>query len=395
MRYAVLVPDGAADRPLAELGGQTPLAAAATPALDALAREGLVGTAANIPSGMEPGSDIATLSLLGYEPEKFYTGRAPLEAPAIGVELSAGEVALRVNLVTVAAGWMLDHSAGEITTPEAHEIVRDLVPLFERADVKLHAGVSYRHLMVSGEKRLLGVKTTPPHSIRARETREYLPAGEGAEVLLGLMDEARPILAAHPGNERRRVAGKREATEIWPWGQGTRPELPSFVERFGVRGGVISAVALLQSLALYLGMEKISVEGATGTIETNWRGKREAALEALGRLDLVLVHVEAPDEAGHRGEAAEKVRAIELFDRELAGPILEEGRRGGDLRILVLPDHPTPCAVGDHVAEPVPFAFWGPGMKADGAQKFDEETAATGLNVARGTELMPMLLERR
>lgn len=381
MKQIILIGDGMADYPIKELGDKTPLEYAEVPNLDRLAATGKFGLFATVPSGMSPGSDVANLSVLGYDPRRYYTGRAPLEAASIGVKLDAGDIAFRCNLVTLRpeGGSMVmeDYSAGHISTEEASEIVLDLDRALSGSGVRFYPGTGYRHLMVwkGGTKEL---KTTPPHDISDKKIDGHLPSGSGADKLIGLMKGSWDILKDHPVNRRRAEGGKRPATSIWLWGQGSAPAMPTLKERFGVEGSIISAVDLMKGIGIYAGLEVINVPGATGYIDTNYRGKAEYALASLENKDFVCVHVEAPDEAGHNGNLKDKVRAIEDFDREVVGRVLKGLEGFGEWRLLALPDHPTPIALKTHTPDPVPFALCdGAALRGEmGAARFTEASAA-------------------
>jgi 2,3-bisphosphoglycerate-independent phosphoglycerate mutase len=389
MKFIVILGDGMADRPIESLKGKTPLQAAHTPNMDLVALEGRNGLAITVPEGMPPGSDVANLSVMGYDPHKYYTGRAPLEAAAMGVKLEEDDIAFRCNFVTVEKGIMEDYSAGHITNDEGKELIRDLKPLMPAQ--RLYAGVSYRNLLVlrAGADAIC----TPPHDITDRPIEDYLPRGKDSELLIGLMEAAKPVLAAHPVNLKRIAEGLRPANMIWLWGQGPAPDLPTFQERFGLRGAMISAVDLLKGIGVYAGLEVIDVPGATGTIETNYAGKVEAALKALERMDFVYLHIEAPDEAAHEGDLELKIKALEIFDREVVGPIIEGlMARGDDWRVLLLPDHATPIEIKTHSHDPVPFAIMGKGIKHDTIESFDEGAATQGgYEVVEATELVGMM----
>ncbi len=388
MKYLVLIPDGAADHHCPELGGKTPLEAAATPNLDRLARTGSLGTVRTIPAGFPPGSDVANLCVLGYDPNLFYTGRAPLEAASLGIDLGPEDVAFRCNLVFVENGVMRDFTAGHISSGEAAALIGRLQEQIGGEDASFFPGLSYRHLMVS-PGRGLKAECTPPHDITGKPIASYLPRGEDGDWLLQLMQASAPLLQSHLVNRKRESEGKAPATMIWLWGQGTAPRLPRFEERFSLSGSVISAVDLVKGLGKYAGLEVISVPGATGYLDTDYRAKAVHALLALERSDFVYVHVEAPDEAAHMGNTAEKVRAIERFDRDVVGTLLNEMPFGHNYRIMVLPDHATPVELRTHTAEPVPFLIYRPGLPGNPAQAFDEESAARwGLMLERGWDLM-------
>jgi len=356
-----------ADEPLAELGGKTPLAYARTPNMDRMAREGSCGMLRTIPDGYEAGSDIANMAVLGYAPEKYYTGRGPLEALSMGINLAPEDLAYRCNLVTVGNETMVDFSSGHISSAEGKELFASLQP--EIPDVMLRAGVSYRNLLViHGGK---GAVSTPPHDIVGKGIAPYLPKGSDAELLLRCMEKSRSVFGNHPVNRARIAAGKRPATQIWPWSGGRKPAFPLFEKKYGKTGGIISAVDLLNGIARCAGMEVISVPGATGYLDTDYEAKGRYALEAIRRLDFVYLHIEAPDEAGHLGSIEEKVKAIEKID-EVVGMILD----GFDGVLAVLPDHPTPIRVKTHTRDPVPFVIRGKGK--DGTSEFSEKAAHSG-----------------
>jgi len=396
MKYAIIIPDGAADEPLDELGGATPLSAARTPNMDWIAANGKCGTVRNIPRKLPCGSDVAILSVFGYDPVEYYTGRAPLEAAAQGLEVDPDEWIFRCNLVTIVEGLMEDHSAGHITTEESSAIVAELNRILAGPHVHFHTGVSYRHLMTY--KGDCDVKTTPPHDILGKEVRGYLPAGEGADLLRTLIERSREILDNHEINQVRRDLDENPATSIWLWGQGKMPQLPLFAERFGITAAAITAVDLVRGLAKLIGWDVIDVPGATGYVDTNYAGKGAAAVEALDSHDLVCVHIEGPDEAGHNADPRAKTEAIANIDEHIVAPVLERLRAEGEAgwRILVLPDHPTPCRVRTHTFDPVPFAIAGSGIESVVALPFTEETAGrSDLHISRGCELMEYLLTVR
>ncbi|MGC9454898.1 MAG: cofactor-independent phosphoglycerate mutase [Phycisphaerae bacterium] len=395
MKYAIVIPDGAADEPLDELDGQTPLQAADTPNMDWLSTHGKIGTVRNVPDSMSPGSDVAILSVLGYDPEKFYTGRAPLEAAAQGLEIADDEWVFRCNLVTIVNGTMEDHSAGHISTEEASAIVEELNRNLAGPHVHFYSGVSYRHLMTyRGD---VDVQTTPPHDILGREADEYLPTGGGADLLRTLILRSREILQKSEINTVRRDLGENPATSIWLWGQGRMPRLPAFRKRYGVEGAAITAVDLIRGLARLIGWDTIEVPGATGFVDTNYAGKGAAAVKALDDKDLVFVHVEAPDEAGHNADIKGKVESISNIDRHIVGPVLKRLQaEGDDWRMLVLPDHPTPIGVRTHTTAAVPFAMAGKRVETIVGGPFCEATAeASDLHVPRGCEMMEFFLTVR
>ena len=388
-KLVVLLGDGMADLPLDALQGRTPLQAAKKPHMDLLARQGRSGLARTVPDGFPPGSDVANLSVLGYAPAECYTGRAPLEAAAMNVHLGPDDIAFRCNFVTIENGLMKDYSAGHISNEEGAELIEALAPLMPGQ--RLYPGVSYRNLLVlqAGAK----AECTPPHDISDQPVAGHLPRGLDSELLLSLMEAARPVLERHPVNLRRIAEGKRPANGIWLWGQGPAPAMPSFVQKYGLSGAMISAVDLLKGIGRYAGLEVIDVPGATGNIDTNYQGKVDAALEALQSRDFVYLHVEAPDEAGHEGEIDLKVKAIELFDEMVVGPVLQGLEKSGeDWRALLMPDHATPIAIKTHSRDPVPFTIAGSGIQPDGVERFDEAAAREGgYGLVQATELVGMM----
>ena len=395
MKLVILLGDGMADHPIEKLGGKTPLAAAETPNMDRIAREGWGGLARNVPPGMPPGSDIANLSVMGYDPKKYYSGRAPLEAAAMGVPLGPEDVAFRCNLVTVDRDRriMVDYSAGHVTSEEGRELIEALRKA--RPATRLHPGVSYRNLLVqSGDEGLKAI-CTPPHDITGQPIDGHLPRGEGSAVLRDMMASSVPVLEKHPVNLRRAKEGKRPANMIWLWGQGKAPSMPKFRDLFGIEGAVISAVDLLKGMGVYAGFEVINVPGATGVLDTNYEGKVAACLDALERVDFVFLHVEAPDEMSHDGLLDKKIEAIRRFDERVVGPVLAGLERSSfEWRVAVLPDHPTPIALRTHTAEPVPFAMIGSGIEPDGMKAFSEEEGARGgCGTIEGWRLMGMMVE--
>ena len=386
-KRVLLVPDGMADEPQASLGGRTPLEAARTPAMDGLARGGVVGLVRTVPEGMVPGSDCANLAVLGYDPTKVFSGRSPLEAASIGVELAPGDVSYRLNFVTVTDGVMKDNTAGHISDEEGRRLVAALVEALGGGPFEFHSGVSYRNLMVwrGGEV----VPCTPPHDILDRPVAGCLPGeaagltgADGARALSELQARADEVLAP-----------LRADTNAWFWGEGTAPRMPSFKDLYGLRGAVVGAVDLVRGIGCLAGMDVLDVPGATGGLDTDYGAKARAAIAALEDHDLVWVHVESPDEAGHMGDLREKVRAIERVDAEVLAPILQS-----DVRVaaMVLPDHYTPLATRTHSDPPVPFVISepAPGLGGGGAMAFSEsEAAATGLLVESGPQLMRLFLE--
>ncbi|ACL17320.1 cofactor-independent phosphoglycerate mutase [Methanosphaerula palustris] len=374
MKYLLVLGDGMADEPIPELGNRTPLAYANTPNMDRIAREGRSGQVQTVPDGFEPGSDVANLSILGYHPARFYTGRGPLEAVNMGVDLTDDQIAYRCNLVTIRDGVMQDFSAGHITSAEGAALFKSLQEYLP--EVKLVSGVSYRNLLVVDRGR--GAEGKAPHDIVGEEIEQYLPHGEDAPLLRACIEKSIEVFADHPVNRDRLARGLPAATMIWPWSGGKRPALIPFQEKYGKKGGMISAVDLLNGIARYADMKVITVPGATGYLDTDYQAKARYAIEALKDLDFLYLHVEAPDEAGHLGSLKEKVKAIERVD-EMIGTIMA----GFDGVIAVLPDHATPIRLKTHTRGPVPCAVLGKGK--DETEVFSEEAAANGsLGMIRG-----------
>jgi len=399
MKYVVLLGDGMSDQAIKGLDGKTPLQAAKTPNMDFMARRGVLGLAQTVPKGYPPGSDVANLSMFGYDPVLCYTGRSPLEAASMGVALGPDDVAFRINLVHLEARGgrltMDDYSAGHISSADGRELVEELQRQLGNDEFSFHAGVSYRHLLVWHGGRTQ-VKATPPHDITGQDIISYLPQGEESEKLINLMNSSQMIFHNHPQFKRRCEKGETPANSIWPWGQGKAPAMDGFAARFGLTGAVISAVDLIKGIGVYAGLDIIEVPGATGYLDTNFRGKVAAALEALRERDFVFVHVEAPDEASHSGKLADKLQAIECFDEQVVGPVLEGIRQFGEYRILCAPDHPTPVELGTHTSDPVPFVIYaGEQAVRAGVAGYDEvSAAATGVKVSEGFRLMERLLGR-
>ena len=393
MKYAVLIADGMADRPLEELFEKTPLEAARTPHLDELASAGQVGLCQTVPAEVAPGTDVSTLSILGYDPRRYYSGRGFLEAVNIGVNLKENEVAFRCNLITTEEDRIVDYSAGHISTEEARVLIHHLNKALGKKGIRFYPGVSYRHLLVV--KKSLSptgrfeVQAVGPHTLIGREATANLPQGEGADLLRGLMEASRQALQDHEVNKVRLDLKENPATMIWLWGPGTHTDFPSFKERFGVEGAVISAIDLIKGVGKLVGFEVVDVPGATGYYDTNYLGKAEYALEALRRKDLVLVHLEATDEAGHNGDLRQKMLAIEKFDKFIVGSITKGLRRSKNVRILVMPDHATLVSTRSHVSDPVPFLLYGKDIAAGRARSFSErEAKETGFIVEEGHRLM-------
>lgn len=370
----ILLGDGMPDEPIETLGGKTPLQVSKTPNMDRMAREGSVGWVNTVPDGFPPGSDITNMGLLGYDPKKYYSGRAPLEAAGMGIKLEPDDVAYRCNLVTLATGpdgvFMEDFSSGHISSGESAELIGTLNEYFGRNEIEFHPGVSYRHIMI-WKKGLDTVETTPPHDIVGQNIKNHLPRGEAGEKLRLITGEAQIVLKKHPINLKRESEGIPQANSIWLWGVGKGLSMPTLQESYGISGTMISAVDLLKGIAAVAGMEVINVEGATGYIDTNYEGKARAAIEALRKKDFVYLHVESIDESGHAGSLENKIRSIEDFDLKIVGPLLEEAERIGG-RIMVLSDHPTPLRLKTHTSNPVPFAVFPRFEEGESQETFDE-----------------------
>ncbi|MEI7833798.1 MAG: cofactor-independent phosphoglycerate mutase [bacterium] len=393
MKYLLIVPDGMADNPLAELDGRTPLQVAKTPNMDAIARAGQVGRVQTVPPGMAPGSDVAALSIAGYDPAKYYTGRAPLEAANQGIELGPHDVAFRCNLITTDGTNIVDYSAGEIGNDEGAELMRVIEERLGTAQRRFYPGISYRNLLV-WRGGSVDMHSTPPHDIMGKPIAEHLPEGESEDILREMIWDSYEILSKHEINIRRVDAGKNPANMIWLWGQGYAPSLPNFFAQYGVTGTVISAVDLIRGIARLAGLRAPAVPGATGRLDTNWAGKAQASVDALKKSDFLWVHIEAPDECGHQGDLEGKIRAIELTDSEIIGPIWAAAQQHGEARVLILPDHYTPVALRTHVGDPVPFALAGTGITADKFDRLDESVAAeSSLFIEEGHRLLGMLLQ--
>ncbi|MGH7906546.1 MAG: cofactor-independent phosphoglycerate mutase [Candidatus Binataceae bacterium] len=389
--------DGMADWRCDELGGKTPLEAAYKPNMDSIAARGELGLVATIPNGMPSGSDVGTMTMLGYDPARYHTGRAPIEAASQGIPMGPRDVAFRMNLVTISPGpdgapIMSDFTSGHITSEEAGKMVSDLNAQVGGGGIEFFPGVSYRHLMVWRDG-INQTRLTPPHDITGRPVQPYLPSGEGAGKIERIMEQARALLNDHPVNLARRSAGKPEATSVWFWGQGTRPAVPTLKDRFGVAGSVISAVDLVMGLGRLAGLDVVKVPGATGFLDTDYAAKGRYGLESLRRKDFLLLHIEAPDEAGHMGRADLKLEALEKIDELIVGPMLKGLGGMGEFAILLMPDHATPCKLKTHSNEPVPFAILTGNSPAElKARRYTEADAArTGILVTDGHKLIEAL----
>lgn len=403
MKYAVVLGDGMADWKLEKLGGKTCLEYAKTPNIDSLAPHSELGLFRTVPKGFKPGSDVANMSVMGFDPKKYYTGRSPLEAVAMGIELKDTDVTLRANLVTLAGEGayedmtMADYSAGEISTEEARELITFIKKELDGNGFTLYPGISYRHCLVA-ENGVTGHDLTPPHDISDKKITEYLPKGELAEKYLDLMKRSYALLKDHPVNRARVAAGKNPANSLWLWGEGTKPKIDSFTRKTGLKGGVISAVDLVKGIALLAGMKFIPVAGATGNYDTDFAAKANAAARELlcGGLDYVYIHMEGPDECGHHGDTEHKVFSIEQLDGLVVKSLKEAFERAGeDYCILICPDHPTPCTIKTHVADPVPYLLY-TNVKdlGNGAKRYTEdEAAATGIYIDKGYTLLDRMLQ--
>ena len=398
MKYIVILGDGMSDEAVEALGGRTPLEAAKTPAMDDLASKGEMGMVQNVPAGMSPGSEVANLSVIGYDPLTDFTGRSPLEALSVGVEMEPDDIIFRCNVVTLTEKeaypekTILDHSSGEISTAEADELMEAIREAFNNEEFQFYTGTSYRHIMVWKHGRMSPLE--PPHDHLTQVIGPYLPQ---EAVLREFMEKSFDILNNHPVNLKRAAEGKRKANSLWYWGAGTKPSIGSFQAKTGLKGAMISAVDLLKGIAVGAQMEICQVEGATGSIDTNWEGKAQAAMDALLKdgCDFAYIHVEAPDEMGHQGLAEEKVESIEYLDSRIIAPIRKAmAEAGEDYRMLVLPDHPTPLRIRTHSAEPVPYILYDSTRECKAVRKYTEaEAKATGIFEPKGCKLLDKLLK--
>ncbi len=396
MKYLVVLFDGMADYPVPELGGKTPLEAADTPNIDSLARTATVGLVKSVDDGMKPGSDVANLSILGYDPKKYYTGRSPLEAGSIGIDMKNTDVSLRCNLVTLTdeANYedktILDYCADDISSEDAEVLVNYLAQHLNNEEFTFYNGVSYRHCLIWDNGTTDVGTLTPPHDITGKPIREYIPNHPNAEKLYELMKKSYELLKEHPLNLERIRNGKRPANSIWLWGEGVRAQLDDFKEKYGLKGSMISAVDLLKGIGKFAGMNVVQVDGVTGYIDTNFEGKAQAAIEEFRNgQDFVYIHVEAPDECGHRNEIENKVKAISIIDKTILGPVTEYLRSQGDFKVLVTPDHATPLSLMTHTNDPIPFFIYDSTKKCAGVNGFCERTAKeTGLFIQPGYTIM-------
>lgn len=403
MKYIVILGDGMADYPVDYFNGKTILEVAEKPTIDYMSEHGELGMCKTVQDGMKPGSDVANLSVMGYDTSKCYTGRSPLEAASIGIDMKDDDVTFRTNLVTLSDAKryedkvMLDYSAGEITTEESAQLIKAIAEELDTEAIKFYSGISYRHLCVWNGGST-NVELTPPHAISDRVIGKYLPKGDGAQKLLEMMHASVEILKNHPVNKSRIERGLNPATSIWPWGEGTKPSVENFHSKYGLKGSVISAVDLIKGIAKCAGMESIDVPGATGNCETNWEGKANAALDAILRgSDFVYIHMEAPDEMGHQGKPDKKKLAVETIDKKVVKFLKAElEARGIDYRMLIMPDHPTPIRLKDHVSDPVPYVIYDSRRTDEGSGLSYSEAngKSTGIYIEKGYTLMDKFLEK-
>lgn len=404
MKYIVMVPDGMSDYPLEELDDRTPLECAKIPNMTFMAKNGRVGLANIIPKGMTPASDVANLSILGYDPLKFYSGRGPLEAANMEIELDPDDVAFRCNLVTEDKGVLTDYSAGHITSKESKVLIEKLDKKLGSENVKFYPGISYRHLMVvkngrhfkidGKEADLTKISYMPPHDISGEKIEDNLPKGKGAEFLVKLITDSKRVLGKQDVNKVRVDLKENPANMIWLWGQGTKPNLPLFEKKYGVTGSIISAVDLLNGIGKTIGFDVIKVPGATGYYDTNYQGKADYAIASLKKKDFVFIHVEATDEAGHNKDIRAKIAAIENFDKFITGTVLKHFKGKDGVRMILLPDHATPISIGTHTSDPVPFVVYGAGIEPDSAMIFSEKSGkASRLTFQSGWQLMDYFMK--
>lgn len=396
MKYVVLLCDGMADTPVAELNNKTPMEAANKPNMDKLSKDSTIGLVKTVADHLKPGSDVANLSVLGYNPDVYYSGRSPLEAGSIGIDMKPTDVSFRCNLVTLSDEenyqdkTILDYCADDISTEEARELITYLAQHFDNEEFKLYSGVSYRHCLIWNNGTLEVGTLTPPHDITGKPIKNYIPQHPNAQKLYDMMVKSYNLLKDHPVNKARIEKGLRPANSMWFWGEGVRKSLTPFKEKYGLKGSMISAVDLLKGIGKFTEMNVVNVDGATGYLDTNFTGKAQAAINELENgQDLVYIHVEAPDECGHRHEIENKVKAIEIIDEKILGPVLNALEKYDDYKIIILPDHPTPLALKTHTNDPVPFLIYKKSKKADGCDTFTEATAkATGLYIDTGYKIM-------
>jgi 2,3-bisphosphoglycerate-independent phosphoglycerate mutase len=394
MKYAIIIPDGCSDMPMQELGGRTPLEAAHIPHMDAVAKLGMLAETDNVPSHFPAGSEVANMTLFGYDPNVYFTGRAPIEAAAQGIQLGEHDWAVRCNLVSIAEQIMVDFTADHISTEEATQLLASLSAAAADPRLEFVPGVSYRNLLLyrgnANEKPPFSsdTRTIAPHDLTDLPVTDGYPRGPGSDLLTDLMQKSAPVFAEHPVNQQRIAAGHRAATNVWLWGLGKSPVLPPFSERFGLRGAMITGVDLLRGLAALIGWDRIAVAGATGYLDTNYAGKGQAAVEALDHYDIVCVHIEATDEASHEGRHDEKIKALEAIDEHIVAPVHAKLKQLGDYRMMVLPDHPTPCSTKKHSYGMVPLAVCGTGVAGPGETYNEPAAAASSKKFSHGWEMM-------
>lgn len=401
MKYLVLLCDGMADYPVEELGGKTPMGASKTPSMDKLAKGSRIGLVKTVADNMKPGSDVANLAVLGYDPQVYYSGRSPLEAGSIGIDMKPTDVSFRCNLVTLSDEenyedkTILDYCADDISTAEAKVLVEYLAEHFDNDEFRLYSGVSYRHCLIWNNGTLDVGTLTPPHDITGKPIKEFIPSHENAKKLYDMMVKSYDILKDHPVNQARIARGKRPANSMWFWGEGVRKALMPFEEKYGLKGSIISAVDLLKGIGKFSGMNVVDVEGATGYIDTNFEGKAEACIrEFENGQDFVYIHVEAPDECGHRHEIENKKKSLEIIDEKILTPVLEALEKYDDYKVLIMPDHATPLSLKTHTNDPIPFLMYHKKGEVKGCDEYTEETAKqTGDYIENGHELMKMFIE--
>ena len=393
-KFVIVVPDGAADKPIQVFGGKTIFESAEKPNIDFIAMNGRQGLCQTVPPTLQPGSDVAMMAVLGYDPAKYYTGRAPIEAVAQGIDVTENDWIFRCNLVTTIGGKMVDHSSGHISSEEGKIFIEELNKTLANEQIRFYPGVGYRHLMVVKGYDFPDLQLRPPHDNIGVETAKLLPRGINADVLIELIGKSESLFKDHSINLLRRNLKKNEASSIWLWGHGKKARMESFENKYGLKGAAITAVDLVKGLAHLIGFDFIKVEGATGYFDTNYRAKGLAAIEAIKKYDIVLVHVEATDEAGHAGKADVKKKALEEIDKHIVGPVMNELKKYENWRILVMPDHPTPVSTQGHTGEAVPFAMMGDGIRGDVHLPLSEQNAMkTGIKIDKGFELMKFFLQ--
>lgn len=402
MKHIVLLCDGMADYPLKELNNKTPMGASKTPNMDMLAKKSTIGLVKTVADNLKPGSDVANLSVLGYDPQVYYTGRSPLEAGSIGIDMKPTDVSFRCNLVTLSDEpeysdkTILDYCADDISTAEAEELIKYIAEKFDNGEFKYYSGVSYRHCLIWNNGTLEVGPLTPPHDITGNPIKNYIPNHPNAAKLYDMMVKSYDLLKNHPVNQARVAKGLRPANSIWLWGEGVRANLDAFSQKYGLNGSMISAVDLLKGIGKFSGMKVVDVEGATGYIDTNFEGKAQAAIdELLGGQDFVYIHVEAPDECGHRFEIDNKVKSLEIIDEKILGPILEAmDKSGEDYKVMILPDHATPLSLKTHTNDPIPFMIYKSYDNVNGCDIFTEDTAkSTGLFIDNGYTIMQYFID--